>query len=253
MQVGGYYDRYWTDDGYNLAGGSGLHDEVAHIFKSLVRPDMRVIDLGWGNGWTSGPSIHAAGASYVGVDVSATAVATAWDAGFDARVIEDASALPFDAASFDMGVCIEVLEHLFRPDLAAAELARVLRPGAWAVFTVPNVAFWRRRTDLALFGRWHPFGDDRSIDEPWRDPHIRFFAADPLKRMLERSGFADVAVHGHAGGLLREIPLLRRVGRGDVSAAYRRFEHRYPALLASRCMRAVAVSEMSSAPDGRES
>lgn len=232
--MGSYYDTYWTDDGYNLSGGSGLHDEVADIFSRLAQPQMRVIDLGCGNGWTSGPALRAAGASYVGVDVSATAVATACEAGFDARVIEDASRLPFDAASFDMGFCIEVLEHLFRPDLAAAELARVLRPGAWAVFTVPNVAFWRRRTDLAIFGRWHPFGDDRSIDEPWRDPHIRFFAADALRRMLERSGFADVVVRGHAGGALREIPVLRRIGRGDVSATYRRLERSHPALLASR-------------------
>ena len=229
-----YYDTYWTDEGYNLAGGSGLHDEVAQIFERLVQAQMRVIDLGCGNGQTSGPALRALGASYVGVDVSATAVAAAVEAGFDAHVIEDACELPFDDASFDVGVCIEVLEHLFRPDLAAAELARVLRPGAWAVFTVPNVAFWRRRTDLALFGRWHPFGDDRSIEEPWRDPHIRFFAAAPLRRMLERSGFVDVAVHGHAGGALREIPILRRIGHGGVSATYRHLEHRYPALLAAR-------------------
>jgi len=229
-----YYDTYWTDDGYNLSGGSGLHDELAHIYERFARPEIRVLDLGCGNCGTSGPALLGLGASYVGVDVSATAVAAACESGFDARVIEDGSELPFDDASFDMGVCIEVLEHLFRPDLVAAELARVLRPGASAVFTVPNVAFWRRRTDLALLGRWHPFGDDRSIEEPWRDPHIRFFVVDALHRMLELAGFRDVVVRGHAGGVLREIPVLRRMGRGGVSAIYRRLEHRYPGLLALR-------------------
>lgn len=239
MGVDTYYDAYWADGGYNLPGGSGLNDDVADIYRRLARPGTRVLDFGCGNCGTSGPALLGLGASYVGIDVSATAVATARAAGFDARVIDDASALPLDDASFDMGVCLEVLEHLFRPDLAAAELARVLAPGACAVFTVPNVAFWRRRTDLALLGRWHPFGDDRSIEEPWRDPHIRFFAADALRRMLELAGFRDVVVHGHAGGVLREIPVLRRLGRGGVSATYRRLERAYPALLGAR-LNAVA-------------
>lgn len=234
MGLDTYYDTYWTDEGYNLSGGSGLHDEVADLYRRLARPGTRVLDLGCGNCGTSGPALRALGTSYVGVDVSTTAVATAREAGFDARVIEDGSALPFDDASFELGVCIEVLEHVFRPDLAAAELARVLASGAWGVFTVPNVAFWRRRTDLALLGRWHPFGDDRSVEEPWRDPHIRFFTADALRRMLESAGFRDVAVRGHGGGVLREIPVLRRVGRGGVSGVYRRLEAGHPALFASR-------------------
>lgn len=234
MTVGPYYDAYWTEEGYNLHGGSGLHAEVADLYRRLAGPGTRVLDLGCGNARTSGPALLALGASYVGVDVSAPAVETARGTGFDVRVIEDASILPFDAGSFELCVCVEVLEHLFRPDLAAAEAARVLTPGGWGVFTVPNVAFWRRRTDLALLGRWHPFGDDRSIEEPWRDPHIRFFAVDALRRMLERAGFCDIVVRGHGGGVLRELPLLRRAGRGSVSAPYLWLEHKLPALFGAR-------------------
>ena len=41
----------------------------------------------------------------------------------------DATALRFGYASFDIAGCLRVLHHLRRPELAVAELARVLRPG----------------------------------------------------------------------------------------------------------------------------
>jgi hypothetical protein len=104
---------------------------------------------------------------------------------------------------------------------------------------VPNVAYWRRRVDLALFGRWHPYGDDQSVQAPWRDPHIRFFNRGAMARMLRQSGFGKVEVRGHGGAFLRDVPVLRRLGRGSVSRGYRAFERLAPALFASR-LHAVA-------------
>ena len=50
----------------------------------------------------------------------------------------DLQQLPFLDASFDCGLCTEVLEHIPDDRRAAAELARVLRPGAMLVVTVPS-------------------------------------------------------------------------------------------------------------------
>ena len=50
--------------------------------------------------------------------------------------IED---LTFPAESFDLFVTQDVFEHLFRPDRAAAEIARVLRHGGLHICTVPIV------------------------------------------------------------------------------------------------------------------
>lgn len=50
---------------------------------------------------------------------------------------ENIEALTFDDASLDLFVTQDVFEHVFRPDLAAAEIARVLRPGGMHIFTVP--------------------------------------------------------------------------------------------------------------------
>lgn len=50
----------------------------------------------------------------------------------------DLQRLPFLDASFDCGFCTEVLEHVPDDRAAAAELARVLKPGAILVVTVPS-------------------------------------------------------------------------------------------------------------------
>jgi 2-polyprenyl-6-hydroxyphenyl methylase/3-demethylubiquinone-9 3-methyltransferase len=240
MSATEYYDRYWTADGYNPPGGSGTPDQVRRIVGQYVTAGARALDLGCGNGRTGGPLLLNCGALYIGVDISRPAVTAAREFGLDARVIGDASLLPFESGSFDFVLCLEVLEHLFRPDLAALEIARVLRPGGTALVTVPNVAYWRRRADLAIFGRWNPTGDDQSVQAPWRDPHIRFFQASALRRMLQQSGFDQVVVGGHDGGVLRDLPGLRSIGRGGVSRLYSRLERALPTLLAGR-LHAVAT------------
>jgi SAM-dependent methyltransferase len=45
--------------------------------------------------------------------------------------------LPFPDAHFDTVLCTQVLEHVERVETAAAEIARVLRPGGHALVTVP--------------------------------------------------------------------------------------------------------------------
>ncbi len=50
---------------------------------------------------------------------------------------QDIEALTFADESFDLVITQDVFEHVLRPDLAMAEVARVLRPGGAHVFTVP--------------------------------------------------------------------------------------------------------------------
>lgn len=50
---------------------------------------------------------------------------------------ENLCALTFAAASFDLIVSMEVLEHVFDIQKALTEIARVLKPGGIHVFTIP--------------------------------------------------------------------------------------------------------------------
>lgn len=54
------------------------------------------------------------------------------------RVQADVCALPYADGAFDAAVCSYVLQHLARPERAAAELARVVAPGGLVVLAVPN-------------------------------------------------------------------------------------------------------------------
>jgi SAM-dependent methyltransferase len=102
-----------------------------------------------------------------------------------AQVHADLQALPFMPGSFDAAMCNHVLHYVRDDRRGMAELFRVLRPGGWAVITVPFGA--DRITDedlgeLSADERRRRFG----YDEPWRT-----YGIDLVER-LESVGF-DVA------------------------------------------------------------
>jgi SAM-dependent methyltransferase len=222
-----YYENYWTPEGYNPRRDT-TPPSLRRVFARHVDRDARCLDVGCGDGGTAGVWLKGHGAAYVGVDVAQRAVDLARDRGLDARKIEDAGALPFASAEFDVAVCIEVLEHLFAPDSAAAEIRRVLRTGGLLIATVPNMAFWRRRVDL-LFGRWNPGGDDLDAARPWRSPHVRFFTRRHLGALLREAGFSKVAVSGITDApFLAHVPVVNRMSRGTPTRAYLSVVERAP-------------------------
>ena len=229
-----YYDRYWSAD-------PTPHYEPGHELAALLatgaHPEARVLDVGCGAGTSYARPIAERVASYQGVDASATAVELARSAGLDATVIDDAASLPFPDDDFDLAISIEVFEHLFEPHRAAAEIRRVLRPGGRLVASTPNSLYWRLRLDL-LLGRWNPLGDELGGEQPWRDPHIRFFGPETLARMLRLAGFGQVEVGAHGGRLLDH--LTGRPTDFGQSRLYRAAERRFPALLGAT-LHALAV------------
>src|SRR4030081_4126493 len=56
--------------------------------------------------------------------------------------------LPFAGESFDLIVCLWVLEHLREPGTVLQEVRRVLRPGGHFIFLTPNL-----RNPLLLLNR----------------------------------------------------------------------------------------------------
>src|SRR6516165_8653414 len=56
----------------------------------------------------------------------------------DGNRCENLEALTFSDGSFDIFITQDVLEHVFHPDKALAEITRVLRPGGIHIFTAPK-------------------------------------------------------------------------------------------------------------------
>lgn len=88
--------------------------------------------------------------------------------------VADITALPFEDSSFELVLCLEVLEHLPRPGRAVAELARV-SAGALIV-SVPHEPWFRlgslsRGKHLTALGN-HP-------------EHVQRFGFASLRRLLE--------------------------------------------------------------------
>lgn len=229
-----YYDAYWSAE---VQPRFELDEVLVELLERHVDRESRCLDVGCGAGETYAQWINREAASYVGVDVSAKAVEHARQRGLSAELIDEAVTLPFAADSFDVAVCIEVFEHLFAPARAASEIRRVLRPGGVLIASTPNSAYWRLRANL-LFGVWNPLGDSRSIEAPWRDPHIRFFTVAVLERMLRTAGYGRVEVGAHGGRLLDHMT--SRPTAFGVSGMYRRVERRFPALL-GMTLHALAV------------
>jgi SAM-dependent methyltransferase len=62
--------------------------------------------------------------------------------------------LPLGSASMDVAVCFNALDHMQQPELAMAEIGRVLRPGGTALFMVHTFPPWT--APLWWIDRLHP-------------------------------------------------------------------------------------------------
>lgn len=101
------------------------------------------LDVGCGEGFAMQAVLSPlAGAQIVGVDLVYFAAAIARQSNPGAHfTVANALRLPFADKSFDVVVCMEVLEHLDHPDSGLAELKRVARQHL--LLSVPNEPLFR--------------------------------------------------------------------------------------------------------------
>jgi SAM-dependent methyltransferase len=98
-------------------------------------------------------------------------------------VVGDLAALPFRACSFDVLICIHVLEHVADDFRALSEIHRIAKPDSLLILQVP---FDDRRFDTV---EYEPAADKR-LHAGYNYGHIREYGLD----ILERLGFFWKAV-----------------------------------------------------------
>jgi SAM-dependent methyltransferase len=137
---------------------------VGHIYRHRLRmglrlvPDRgrRVLEIGVGSGILV-PSLTAGFPEYVGTDLRLargleSLVTPGCRATFQVADLLDPNAVP--AGSFDVVVCLSVLEHIADPEAAARCLARALAPGGTLVAGYPMVnSFMAACFRMLGFGR----------------------------------------------------------------------------------------------------
>jgi SAM-dependent methyltransferase len=52
-------------------------------------------------------------------------------------IVSDIKKIPVKDAEFDAAMCVEVLEHIIKPDEAIREISRILKPGGKLILTAP--------------------------------------------------------------------------------------------------------------------
>lgn len=133
----GQADKLFTDgEAYERMMGrwSRLVGEVFLDWLDIPK-DLRWLDVGCGNGaFTEEVFARCARSAVIAIDPSDDQLAHARTR-HGAKTAEfrdgDAQKLAFDAGSFDVAVMALVISFLPAPALAAAEMARVVRPGGW--------------------------------------------------------------------------------------------------------------------------
>ena len=108
--------------------------------------------------------------------------------------------LPYEAATFDRALCLDVLEHLpyDQQPLALAELWRVLRPGGQLLVSIPNLAHLQSRVHFLLTGRLI-----RTASE-YKHPGDR--PAGEYITLAESAGFTLIARRG----IFPTVPIVTR-------------------------------------------
>ena len=108
--------------------------------------DARIVDLGCGEGVLV-EELRAAGyREALGVDLN-----------YESEVVvrDDITGTRFADGSFDVVLCLDVLEHLHFEDQVAAlaEIRRLLEPSGHLIATIPNLAHFSSRFSFLLLGR----------------------------------------------------------------------------------------------------
>lgn len=162
-------------------------ENVRREIEPLLPPlAERVLDVGCGAGATlqwlkqSGRCRHT-----VGVEMMESAAALARER-VDEVIVGDANLLiasAFEPQSFDLVLCLDVLEHLVDPWSFVSHLRPLLKPGGLVIASLPNVRHLRVVLPLLLAGRWR-YDDSGILDRT----HLRFFTRDSALALMSGGG-----------------------------------------------------------------
>ena len=100
----------------------------------------------------------------------------------DRVVVGDAERLiggTFEAASFDLILCLDVLEHMVDPWAFVAHAEQLLKPGGTMIASIPNVRHLGVLLPLAFAGRWR-YRSNGILDRT----HLRFFTREGALALL---------------------------------------------------------------------
>ena len=183
-------DQHWW---YHALGEMVVRDLRKIV---LANPDLRILDVGCGTGgMLDRLRKHYPSSHLQGIDFFPKAVAFTQARGFPEVREANANQLPFDTASMDVIISLDVLYHkAVDQTLTLSGCQRVLKPGGVLILNLPAYDILRGQHDIAVSG-------------------ARRYRPATLRALLLRSGFEVATLHAWNSWLFLPMLFHRQMSR----------------------------------------
>jgi SAM-dependent methyltransferase len=199
------------------------------LVRKHLRSEYRILDLGAGSGKVGPVNFLGEVRTVIGIDSDPY---IRENTRIDHGVIGLAEHLPFRARSFDLVVSDWMVEHLVRPESAATEVYRILKPSGFFAFRTGNVRHYSYAI-AAITPHWfHQLVANRvrRLPAAKADPYPTHYRMNSLKAVrdcLGRAGFVEeklMMVEPEPSYLMFSVPSFL------LGLAYERLVNRIPSL-----------------------
>jgi SAM-dependent methyltransferase len=154
-------------------------DNIDRLSTGLIRPNLKILELGCANGFMTRYFREKLGCQVVSVDINPE---TKPEIVGDLNRPEVWQSIK-KQAPFDVVFASAILEHLPQPEITLQLIKAVLKPKGELIVTLPNISHWRQRLER-LLGRFE-YEDFGQLDRT----HLRFFNYYSAKKLIRDAGF----------------------------------------------------------------
>jgi 2-polyprenyl-3-methyl-5-hydroxy-6-metoxy-1,4-benzoquinol methylase len=182
-------ERYgWHNNQQSCSQG---YLEPAVLSLAEILKPQSVLDVGTGNG--------ALLPSWVSQGWQVSAMEPDTDGFYIAKQVSGADVRQFGVGEdlppewnnhFDLIICLEVVEHLFNPQLLVETARNVLKPGGHVIVSTPYHGYLKNLA-LALFNKWDFHHHPERVGG-----HIKFWSSSTLRSLFEKDSFRAVQFRG---------------------------------------------------------
>lgn len=169
----------------------GRREIITKFLSPYLSNNMEILDAGCGAGGTM--EVMTKYGMVTGVDTSEEMIDYCQKKGLNANC-HSILDLPFDDSTFDLVLCLDVIEHLPDEEPAILELMRVLKPGGLLLLSVPSFGWlWGRHDEL--------------------NNHYRRYNYGVLSRTVQKAGFKEERSTYFNFFLLPAVFLIRKISK----------------------------------------